>query len=266
MHFDTPPADELRQRSIPVYHSVDAAIRALALAARWGEPPPALLALPAPAAPATRDDYWSARELMVAAGLPFPAARRVASPEEARRAAAEIGFPLVVKALGLVHKSDSGGVVLDVRDPDHLAAAAGDLLARLAPPGLAIEAMAPVALGVELIVGARWDLAFGPVVLVGLGGVHAEILRDTAIALAPIDADGALPLLRSLRGAALLLGARGRPPVDLDAVARFVAAFSALAARHPEVAEMEVNPLLATPDGALGLDARLVLHHPDTAR
>jgi acyl-CoA synthetase (NDP forming) len=266
MHFDTPPADELRQRSIPVYHSVDAAIRALALAARWGEPPPALLALPAPAAPATRDDYWSARELMVAAGLPFPAARRVASPEEARRAAAEIGFPLVVKALGLVHKSDSGGVVLDVRDPDHLAAAAGDLLARLAPPGLAIEAMAPVALGVELIVGARWDPAFGPVVLVGLGGVHAEILRDTAIALAPIDADGALPLLRSLRGAALLLGARGRPPVDLDAVARFVAAFSALAARHPEVAEMEVNPLLATPDGALGLDARLVLHHPDTAR
>jgi acetate---CoA ligase (ADP-forming) len=257
MHYDTPPADELRKHAIPVYASVDAAVRALALAARFSQSPAPLAALPPAAAPVAQDDYWSARELMGAAGLPFPRARRVASPAEAVRAAADIGFPVVVKALGLVHKSDAGGVVLDVHDAERLAAVAADLLGRLACPGLAVEAMAPVDRGVELIVGARWDPAFGPVVLVGLGGIHAEILRDTALALAPVDAEAALTLLRSLRGAPLLLGARGRPPVDLGAVARFVAVFSDLAARHPEVAEMEVNPLLALPDGAIGLDARL---------
>ena len=120
--------------------------------------------------------------------------------------------------------------------------------------------MAPLTLGVELIVGTRWDPSFGPVALVGLGGIYAEILRDTAIALAPIDELAALELLRSLRGAPLLLGARGRPAMDVGAVARFVTAFSDLAVRHPEIAEMEVNPLLATPDGAVGLDARVVLH------
>jgi acyl-CoA synthetase (NDP forming) len=259
MHFDTPPADELRRQSIPVYTAVDAAIRALALAVRCSDSPPALLPLPRAAAPVAGDDYWAARELMVSAGLPFPPARRITSSAEARWAAGEIGFPLVVKALGVLHKSDSGGVVLDIRDPGHLNTVAEELYARLGSPDLAIEAMAPLSRGVELIVGARWDPSFGPVVLVGLGGIYAEILRDTVVALAPIDEEAAAGMLRSLGGAALLLGARGRPAVALDAAARFVATFSELAASHPEILEMEVNPLLATPEGAIGLDARVVL-------
>ena len=262
MHFDTPPADELRRRAIAVYPSVDAAIGALALAARWSEPRPALPALPCSAPPVSRDDYWSARELMAAAGLPFAPARRVTSLAEACRAASEVGFPVVVKALGLGHKSDAGGVVLDVRDPDRLTWVVEDLFERLAPPGLTIEAMAPVGGSVELIVGARWDRGFGPVVLVGWGGIYAEALRDTAVALAPVDEDGALDLLRSLRGAPLLFGARGRPAMALGAAARVVSTLATLAASHPEIAEMEVNPLLVTSEAAVGLDARIVLAPP----
>jgi acyl-CoA synthetase (NDP forming) len=262
MHFDTPPADELRSRAIAVYPSVDAAIGALGLAARWSEPSRALPVHPSPARPVSRDDYWSARALLSAAGLPFAPAHRAASLAEARQAAREIGFPVVVKALGLDHKSDARGVALDVPDPDRLTAVVEDMCERLAPPGFTIEAMVPLAGSVELIVGARWDQGFGPVVLVGLGGIYAETLRDAAVALAPVDEDGALDLLRSLRGAPLLLGARGRSAMALAAAARFVATLSEVAAAHPEIAEMEVNPLLVTSDSAVGVDARVVLAVP----
>jgi acyl-CoA synthetase (NDP forming) len=262
MHHDTAPADELRSQGMPVYASVDAAIGALALAARWSEPRRALPVLPSPAPPVSHEDYWSARELMTAAGLPFPPAHRVTSPAEAVKAATGVGFPVVVKALGLVHKTDAGGVVLDVRDAEHLTAVVGDVLLRLAPPGLMIEGMVWLAGGVELIVGARWDRAFGPVVLVGLGGIYAETLRDTAIALAPVDEEGALDLLQSLRGSPLLFGARGRPALAVDKAARVVSVLSHLAAAHPEIAEMEINPLLVARDDAVGVDARIALAAP----
>jgi hypothetical protein len=130
---------------------------------------------------------------------------------------------------------------------------------RLTPEGYAVERMADVGAGVELIVGCRRDPRFGPLLLVGLGGIYAELLRDVAVALAPVEPEGAESLLRSLRGAPLLLGVRGRPPLDVRAAGAAAAALSRFAAAHPEVAEVEVNPLLVTPDGALGLDARLVL-------
>jgi acyl-CoA synthetase (NDP forming) len=259
MHWDAPPADELRRQGLAVFPSIDAAVSALALATRWGEPRRPLAPLPPAAPPVAGDDYWSAREWLQAAGLPFPPARRVTTAAGAQAAARELGFPVVVKALGLLHKSDAGGVALDVADPERLAAVVTDMLDRLAPPGLTVEAMAPRAWSVELIAGARWDRAFGPVVLVGLGGIHAEVLRDTALALAPVDEAGALALLRSLRGAPLLAGARGRPAADVGAVARFVSTLSGLAAAHPEIAELEVNPVLASPGGAVGVDARVVL-------
>jgi hypothetical protein len=136
------------------------------------------------------------------------------------------------------------------------------MLRRLAPPGLTIEGMVSPAGGLELIVGARWDRAFGPVALVGLGGIYAETLRDTAIALAPVDENGAADLLRSLRGSPLLLGARGRPALAIDRVARVVSVLSHLAAAHPEIAEMEINPVLVTRDTAVGVDARIALAPP----
>jgi hypothetical protein len=122
-----------------------------------------------------------------------------------------------------------------------------------------VEAMADTAGGVELIVGVRRDLRFGPVLMVGLGGVFTEILKDVTFALAPVTPAEAETMLRTLKAAPLLHGARGRHPVDLTATARAVATISRIGAAHPEIAELEVNPLLATPSGCLGLDARIVL-------
>ena len=124
--------------------------------------------------------------------------------------------------------------------------------------------MAPVAEGIELIAGSRRDPRFGPIVLVGLGGLYAELLKDVAVALAPITEATARELLRSLRGAPLLTGARGRGPLDMAAAAAALAALSYVAAARPEIAEIEINPLLVTADGALGLDARIVLAKGET--
>ncbi len=120
--------------------------------------------------------------------------------------------------------------------------------------------MAPLADGVELIVGCRWDARFGPLLLVGMGGLFTELFADVRAALAPVDEDVAARLIGELRGAALLRGLRGRPPLDIEAAARAAAALSRFAAAHPEVESAEINPLLVLPRGALGLDARLVLN------
>jgi succinyl-CoA synthetase beta subunit len=168
-------------------------------------------------------------------------------------------YPLVVKALGIRHKSDAGGVVLGIADDVALAAAAAELRARLAPPAVVVEEQAPLADGIELIVGCRHDPSFGLLLLIGLGGIYAEILGDTAIALGPVDAEAAAAMIRSLRGAPLLCGARGRPPLALEKAAEFAARMSELAAGHPEIAEVEVNPLLVLPDRVVTLDARVVL-------
>jgi hypothetical protein len=128
----------------------------------------------------------------------------------------------------------------------------------LAPPWYSVERLAPVSEGIELIVGAKRDPRFGPVLLVGAGGLYAEVVGNVAVALAPASEDAAEALLRSLRIAPLLDGARGRPAVDARSAARAAAGLSRFAAEHPEIAEVEVNPLLVTPEGALGLDARIV--------
>lgn len=120
--------------------------------------------------------------------------------------------------------------------------------------------MADLASGIELIVGARWDSRFGPTVLVGMGGTATEVLRDVRVALAPIDETAATRMIERLRTAPLLYGHRGKPAVDVAAAAT-IARFSRYAAAHPEIAELEINPLLVTVSGATALDARIVLHH-----
>ncbi len=261
MHPHAPAAVALRRRGVPLYRTIERAVWVLErLASRAGGRAGSVPALPPPAPPVTDASYGAARALLTAGGVPFAAASTVATADEAVAAAEEIGYPVVLKALGLLHKSDAGGVVVGLRDAAALRSAVDDLSERLAPEAFSVEALAPVADGVELLVGARWDARFGAVALVGLGGVFTEILADVAVALAPVDEDVARSMLTSLRSAPLLLGARGRPPVDLDDAAAAVAALSRVAAEHPEIAELEVNPLLALPGGALGLDARVVLH------
>ena len=259
----SPTALALRAAGIPVHRDVDRA--SVVLAGLEEHPLPAYDDEPEVAAPVTDTSYDTAKGLFAAAGIDFPAACTVGDRDQLREALRVTGFPLVLKALGQVHKSDAGGVVLGLPDEPTALAAYDDLVARLSPPGVSVEAMADLTGGVELIVGCVRDRTFGAVVMVGLGGIHAEVLDDTACALAPVGPAQARELVLSLRGAPLLTGARGRTPADLDALAAAVSAVSRVAAQHPELAELEVNPLLAGPAGALALDARLVAQ-PSTSR
>jgi hypothetical protein len=207
MYADDRPNVALREGGVPVYWTIEAA--AASLAALEQMPPAAgPPALPEQVAGPLDAGYFGSRALLADAGVPFVAARRARTREDVLTAAAEVGYPVVLKALGLLHKSDAGGVRVGLADADALAAAWSDMEGRLSPPEYSVEAMAPLADGIELIVGARRDPRFGPVALVGLGGIYAELLGDVGVALAPLDRDEAVRLLESLQGAALLKGGR----------------------------------------------------------
>jgi acetate---CoA ligase (ADP-forming) len=260
MYWASEPVAALRRDGVPAYRDVEAAVGALAELVELEERPRFGVPHHEPRAAAVVDTgYLEARELLAAAGIAFAPARLAESPDEAVAVARELGYPVAVKALGLLHKSDAGGVVLGLLDDAAVVTAVSDLEARLEPEGYAVEPMADTRNAVELIVGCRRDRRFGPLVLVGLGGIYAELLHDTQVALAPATADELELLLGRLRGVAVLRGARGRPPVDTRAAAEAAAALSCVASAHPEIAEIEINPLLVSPSGAIGLDARIVL-------
>jgi acyl-CoA synthetase (NDP forming) len=260
MYASSAPAQSLRAAGVPVYRVIESAVDAISTLIADAVPvPPSLPLLPDPAHALSDVSYPAARAALAEAGIPFTSARTVSGREDALAAGAEIGYPVVLKALGLLHKSDAGGVVLGLRNEQELAVALDGLTA---PKGFSVETAEDVGAGSELLVGARRDPRFGPLVVVGAGGIHAESLRDVAVALAPVDEAVAEELIRSLAAAALLTGARGRPPLDLASAARAVATLSRFAAAHPEIAEVEVNPLLVRRQGAVGLDARIVVADP----
>ncbi|MDA8319189.1 MAG: acetate--CoA ligase family protein, partial [Actinomycetota bacterium] len=198
----------------------------------------------------------AARDLLVGAGIDLVETHRCDSPAGAAAAADRIGYPVVVKVdhPALTHKSDAGGVRLGLADAGAVAAAAADLLALADGAAVLVQRQHQ---GTELIVGGLADASFGPVVLAGLGGVLVEALHDVRLALAPLDEAAALAMLTSLRGAAILHGVRGRPGVDLTGLARLIVATGDLLAAHPEIAELDLNPILATPDGCLAADWRI---------
>jgi acyl-CoA synthetase (NDP forming) len=261
MYWRSGPAETLRANGVPVYREVEAAVGVASRLAR--RTPEALVGVPELPEPATavegEQGYFESRALLTAGGVPYVEARQASGLQEALAAAEDVGYPVVLKALGELHKSDAGGVAVGLRDAAELAETLARMEAALAPPRYSVEAMAPLARGLELIVGAKRDPRFGPILLVGAGGLYAEIVKDVAVALAPVTEAGAEALLRSLRVAPLLDGARGKPAVDVAATAAAAAALSRVAAEHPEILEIEINPLLALPDGVLGLDARIVL-------
>ena len=191
-------------------------------------------------------------------GVPALANRVVESRADALAAAAELGYPVVAKTAvrGIQHKSDVGGVKLGIDGPDALAAAYDHLAARLGPRVL----IAPMATGgVELALGVTHDPQFGPLVMIGAGGILVELMDDARFALAPFDAAEARRLIEGLRVHRLLGGVRGALPADIDAVAETVARFSVLAATlGHRLAEVDVNPLIAGPNGCLAVDALVV--------
>jgi acetyl-CoA synthetase len=193
-------------------------------------------------------------------------ARELLGP--ASEAAERLGWPVAVKldAPGLAHKSDAGGVILGVAGRKPLAAALRSVLSAGRghdPDGVLIQPMAPK--GVELIVGARRDPQFGPLVLVGIGGVLAEVLDDVSIRLAPVTAAQAREMLSELRGARLLDPVRGRPRVDRRAIAELVVAMSRAIEANPAWLEVDCNPVIAGRSGAVAVDALIVTEavHPD---
>jgi acyl-CoA synthetase (NDP forming) len=249
----------LRKAGIPVHRDVDRAVAVLAGLRQQplGEP----VTLPPSAAPVTDTSYEGARRLFAEAAVAFPAAYTVRDQGGLAAVLATEGltFPIVLKALGRPHKSEGGGVVLGLRDADQVRAAYDAMLARLDPAAVSVESMVDTSGGVELIIGCVRDPRFGPVLAVGLGGVFTEVLADTALAIGPVSPAGARRLLLSLRAAPLLIGARGREPVDLDALALLASRVSHVAAAHPDLVELELNPVFADAERVVALDARIVL-------
>jgi acetate---CoA ligase (ADP-forming) len=204
-------------------------------------------------------------ELLRHAGVAVTPAIAVRDPDAAVEAARPLGGDAVVlkiDAPGLAHKSDLGLVRLGLRGDEAVRAAAMGLLAEarrldVDARGLLVEPMAED--GVELIVGTHRDASFGPLVMVGLGGVLAEVLDDVAIRLAPVTLTVAREMLDELRGARLLSGVRGRTGVDREALAELIVGVAAFAVDRSDVLEIDLNPVIATADGAVAVDALVVV-------
>lgn len=197
------------------------------------------------------------------AGVPLVRQQLCADAAAAAAAAGSIGCPVVLKvaSVDIPHKSDLGLVAVGVADAESVAATATALLARAAEAapdahvdGIVVQEM--VSGGVELLVGVSRDPLFGPVLAVGTGGVFAEVLDDVALSLAPVGAARAAEMLERLRGSALLDGARGTDPVDRDVIDA-ICAVGRLAC-DPRIAELDVNPLIASADGCRAVDALIV--------
>jgi acetyltransferase len=215
-----------------------------------------------------------AKTMLAAYGIPVVETRIAHTIEEAVQAAQQIGFPAAVKILSsdITHKTDVGGVVLDLETPDAVRAAATAMRKRLQElrpdarvQGFSVQAMARRPQAHELIVGVTTDPVFGPVILFGQGGIAVEVTADHAIALPPLNMVLARELISRTRVAKLLAGYRDRPPADIDAICRTLIQVSHLVTDIAEISELDINPLLADSNGVIALDARAHVTLPGAA-
>lgn len=250
---------------LPVFPRIEQAVTALTRLNR----PPAVTTSSAGIVPArsvsARPAYPEAREVLSELGIEFPAGQLASSADEAAVAIEAVGTPAAMKAVAaeLLHKTDAGGVVLGVMSAESAAETYSAMTHRveeaagLRLDGIWVERMA-AADGVDLVVGARRDPSFGPVALIGVGGVFVEVLDDVIIAPVPTDPAHLAGLMRTLRAFPLLDGARGQEPIDRHRVAEIAVRLGDLLLAHPDIDEVEINPLRATAGGATALDARIV--------
>ena len=274
----------LEEAGLPCYPFPEPAVTAIAgmalvtERARAAAPEPAE-STPLAAAPVLLDwlraaggrrlDLGDLTPLLTAYDIPVLVPRLAGTPEEAAAIAGELGCPVALKIASpdISHKTDIGGVTLGLTSPTDVAHTAALMLARVrarhpeaAIRGLMVQPMAPP--GKELLLGAIRDPQFGPLVVVGLGGIYVEVLRDTAMRLAPVSPAEALRMLDELKTIALLRGVRGEPAVDFPALAETISRFGQLAVDCPDLTEMELNPLVASPTGVVAVDARATLACP----
>jgi acyl-CoA synthetase (NDP forming) len=274
---------ELERLGTLVFVDPSAAIRTIGAVANLADervagqtiaaPSDAALAAPSPTTIFDTYNEVEAMQVLRLAGIPVPDCTLAADADTAVAAAARASGPVVLKVVSpdILHKSDVGGVKLNLSGEDAVRRGHAAILdsvhshrpdARI--DGVLVAPMAPK--GVECIVGVHGDPVFGPVVMFGLGGVFVEVLKDVSFRLAPFDRTQAMAMIREIKGYALLQGARGTPPCDIGALADALAALSQFAHAHrDDFSSIEINPLLALPDGqgALALDAVLI---PNAAR
>jgi acyl-CoA synthetase (NDP forming) len=200
-----------------------------------------------------------AAELISDFGIPTAPLRIASSPEEAARCAGEIGFPVAIKAVGpaILHKTEVGGVRLNLRSPEEVRSAAEDLTKRLGTELTGILVQAMVAGGVEVVAGIVQDPTFGALIMYGSGGTLVELLADVAFRLQPITDADAAAMLEEVRGTALLRGFRGAPRADEAALRELLLRLSALAEACPEIQEMDINPVKVLEHGVRVVDARV---------
>lgn len=207
-----------------------------------------------------------AAELLVSYDIPYVEHGVAGTAGEAVAVAGRIGYPVVLKVVSpdIVHKTEAGGVLVGLKDKRALREGYGELLERVrsTSPEARIDGLLVgrhVDARRELIVGAIHDATFGPTVMVGLGGVFAEALSDVAFRLAPLRRQDGLDMLQELRGARLLAGFRGERGIDVEQVAVMLVNVGDLMLSHPEIAEIDLNPVAASRDGCVALDARIIV-------
>ena len=214
---------------------------------------------------------YESKQLLKAYDIPTVETRVAETEEQALQAAAEIGYPVVLKlySLTITHKTDVGGVQLNLRDADAVKAAFRGIRSAVTEKagaqhfqGVTVQPMAKLD-GYELIIGSSLDSQFGPVILFGTGGQLVEVFKDRALALPPLNSTLALRLMEQTKIFTALKGVRGRKPVDIKALEDLLVRFSQLVVEQPWIKEIDINPLLASPDRLLALDARVVLHGPE---
>jgi acyl-CoA synthetase (NDP forming) len=259
-------ADLLQEAGVPCFEWPERTARAVGHAVRFGAASPwptaPSPAVPGPIAsddPPTRQlDPDQGANLLRTAGIATVESMTCTGASDAVAAAQRIGYPVVCKVVhpDLVHRSNAGGVRLNLDGPDAVRAAAHALL-NLAD-GARVQVQ-PQLVGVEVAVGGLRDAQFGPIVMIGLGGIWIEVIDDVVFGLAPLAPGEAHRLIAGLRGYAVLTGARGGEPVNLDALAAAVSAVGDLLVARPEVVECDLNPLLATSRGAVAVDWRITV-------
>mgnify|MGYP000317884841 FL=1 len=206
------------------------------------------------------------KQILEEAGIPTASARLATSADEAVKAAKELGYPVVLKIVSpdVTHKSDVGGVRLGLDSPETVTAAFAEIseaVKRHEPnariEGVAVQKMARP--GIEVIVGMSKDPQFGPVLMFGLGGVLVEVLKDVSFRIVPLEPRDARQMVREIKGFPVLQGFRGQEPADLEALEKLLLKVSAFVDAHPEIEELDLNPVFAYKDGALAVDARIVV-------
>lgn len=210
-----------------------------------------------------------AKQLLGEAGLPVVETRLAATRDEAIAVAGALGYPVALKVVSaqIAHKSDVGGVKLGLAGDEDVRAAFDAIMAaaRKAAPDAAIDGVSVQRMaepGIEVIAGMTTDPQFGPVLMFGLGGVLVEVLKDVAFRVVPITPRDARQMIREIQGFPVLQGYRGQAPADLEALEGLLVQLSAFIEAHPDISELDLNPIFAYAKGALAVDARIALAPP----